>query len=46
MSRIKVVPYVVGVTKMPSGLPHDPGVPGALEPRMYPRIGYFPVMYI
>ena len=32
MSLIKVVPYVVGVT---------PGVPGAPEPRMYPRSGYF-----
>ena len=32
MSLIKVVPYVLGVT---------PGVPGAPEPRMYPRSGYF-----
>ena len=32
MSLIKVVPYVVGVT---------PEVPGAPEPRMYPRSGYF-----
>ena len=35
MSLIKVVPYVVGVT---------PGVPGAPEPRMYPRM-YFLVSY-
>ena len=32
MSLIKVVPYVLGVTT---------GVPGAPEPRMYPRRGYF-----
>ena len=32
MSLIKVVPYVLGVTH---------GVPGAPEPRMYPRSGYF-----
>ena len=32
MSLIKVAPYVLGVT---------PGVPGAPEPRMYPRSGYF-----
>ena len=32
MSLIKVVPYVLGMT---------PGVPGAPEPRMYPRSGYF-----
>ena len=32
MSVIKVVPYVIGMT---------PGVPGAPEPRMYPRSGYF-----
>ena len=31
-SLIKVVPYVLGVTL---------GVPGAPEPRMYPRSGYF-----
>ena len=31
MSLIKVVPYVSGT----------PGVPGAPEPRMYPRSGYF-----
>ena len=36
MSLIKVVPYVVGMT---------PGVPGAPEPRMYPRSGYFLVTY-
>ena len=30
-----VVPYVVGLT---------PGVPGAPEPRMYPRSGYFLVL--
>ena len=35
MSLIKVVPYVVGMT---------PGVPGAPEPRMYPRSGYFLVL--
>ena len=34
--RIKVVPYVIGMT---------PGVPGAPEPRMYPRSGYFLVKY-
>ena len=38
-------PYVLGVTKMPSD-PMTPGVPGALEPRMYPRSGYFLVIYI
>ena len=32
MLLIKVVPYVLGMT---------PGVPGAPEPRMYPRSGYF-----
>ena len=32
MSLIKDVPYVMGMT---------PGVPGAPEPRMYPRSGYF-----
>ena len=32
MSLIKVVPYVIGMT---------PGVPGAPEPRMYPRSMYF-----
>ena len=32
MSLIKVVPYVLGLT---------PGVPGAPEPRMYSRSGYF-----
>ena len=32
MSLIKVVPYVLWVTL---------GVPGAPEPRMYPRSGYF-----
>ena len=32
MSLIKVVPYVLGMT---------PGVPGAPEPRMYPRSAYF-----
>ena len=37
MSLIKVVPYVVGVT---------PGVPDAPEPRMYPRSGYFLVVYV
>ena len=37
MSLIKVVPYVIGMT---------PGVPGAPEPRMYPRSGYFLVFYI
>ena len=41
MSLIKVVPYVLGVTKMPSGLPHD-----APEPRMYPHSGYFLVYNI
>ena len=35
MSLIKVVPYVLGV---------DPGVPGAPEPRLYPRSGYFLVV--
>ena len=30
--------------KMPSGLPHDPWVPGAPEPRMYPCSGYFLVI--
>ena len=35
MSLIKVVPYVLGMT---------PGVPGAPEPRMYPRSGYFLVL--
>jgi hypothetical protein len=33
----KVVPYVLGVT---------PGIPGAPEPRMYPRSGYFLVRNI
>ena len=37
MSLIKVVPYVLGMT---------PGVPGAPEPRMYPRSGYFLVITI
>ena len=37
MSLIKVVPYVIGMT---------PGVPGAPEPRMYPRSGYFLVTYV
>ena len=32
MSLIKVVPYVIKMT---------PGVPGAPEPRMYPRSQYF-----
>ena len=32
MSLIKLVPYVLGVTKMPLGAP---------EPRMYPCSGYF-----
>ena len=36
MSLTKVVPYVLGVTKMP---------PGAPEPRMYPRSRYFLVRY-
>jgi len=35
MSLIKVVLYVIGIT---------PGVPGAPEPRMYPRSGYFLVL--
>ena len=36
MSLIKVVPYVLWVTL---------GVPGAPEPRMYPRSGYFLVLF-
>ena len=35
MSLIKVIPYVLGMT---------PGIPGAPEPRMYPRSGYFLVV--
>ena len=37
MSIIKVVPYVLGETKMS---------PGAPEPRMYLRSGYFLVLHI
>ena len=47
MSLIKVVPYVSGVTKMYAGLPLDPLRPaGDLEPRIYPRSGYFLVSTI
>ena len=43
MSPMKVVPYVSGVTTQ--GYSMTPGVPGALEPRMYPRSGYFLIRY-
>ena len=39
--KIKIVAYVLGVTKCPQGYPMTPEVPGALEPRIYLRSGYF-----